>query len=321
MSQPLPRRRPSRRPRRSAGLPPGGAGRASGPVIVVTDLAPSPCSPSVSWPRSALSPSYGRLLRLRLRRLGDDLDDLLRRLLSRDQFGHGVVDLLADGRRVRLVEVELEAGRGRQRVGDRLELGSVTADSSPLSTGGTPRGGDCLGVVLLLSANFRKSARRAGRRRRTARAAAAAERVPAEPLPPSTDGKVKSPRSVPEALAGVLLHGRRPLAHQFHGGLAVAHGRGGAAVGGLQPSRSCRRRTGADQLLQHRLPSRQVGAGEVALVPPGLLEQAGPGWRSYAYRTNQRRPLVVAGERYRGDALGLGPLHAPGGRPRLRAGC
>src|SRR5690606_41595376 len=57
-----------------------------------------------------------------LRGLGDGLRDLLGRRLTRDQRGHAVVHLVADLRRERLVEVELEAGRARQDLAELPEV-------------------------------------------------------------------------------------------------------------------------------------------------------------------------------------------------------
>ena len=83
----------------------------------------SPAARRSSRPGRAVRPRH-RLRRARsaLRGLGDGLGDLLRRLLAGDELGHAVVDLLADGRRVGLVEVELEAGRRGQRSRDHLDV-------------------------------------------------------------------------------------------------------------------------------------------------------------------------------------------------------
>src|SRR5262245_41349725 len=87
--------------------------------------------------------------RLPLSPTGDVFHDLLGGLLAGHELRDAVVDLLANGRRVRLVEIELERGRLGQGRRHQLEVGVGDGAVHALDHGQEVVGRDVLGVRRL----------------------------------------------------------------------------------------------------------------------------------------------------------------------------
>ena len=149
-----------------------------------------------------------------LGRIRDLAGDVLRGRLAREQLLHRVVDRLADGGRVRLIEVELDERRVCARASSTdFMFGSVTEVSAPFLTGRMPPLAPALLATSLVTRNLAKSTASGGASLPNAKPSPPPNCSVACPAPPSTVGNGNQPRSARTASPSFALAANVDGAH------------------------------------------------------------------------------------------------------------